>query len=173
MGRAVIMRGLSQVQLALYTPFHAKRTYEVNYKRPFNYTAPREITASQCEVGLIIELWHLNSADEPSSPHFVKGSVFISEIICNGRIRDTLMFGGKTKSPPISLMINENSVFFVFTGQIWRSQTIFMHWLKAADDGETGWITFVKMVFERQLWKQMLAFHLCICVGPLLGFCEK
>lgn len=53
-----------------------------------------------------------------------------------------------------------------------ESGTIFMRWLKAVD-GKIGWTTFVKMGFERWLWKQTVAFHLGICVCPLLSFCEK
>lgn len=75
-------------------------------------------------------------------------------------------------------MANGNSVFFQAGFQRADMEAIFigaivMHWLKAVIGDETGWVNFVKMVFERWQWKQMLAFHLCICKGPLLGFPEK
>lgn len=57
----------------------------------------------------------------------------------------------KTKNAPISVAVNENVILFqtgLLVGQMWRSRPIFAHWLKAVDDGELFWVTFVKVVFE-------------------------
>lgn len=46
---------------------------------------------------------------------------------------------------------------------------MFMHWLKADDDAEMGWITFVKIAFERWLKADIgLSSLVCICKGQLL-----
>lgn len=55
-------------------------------------------------------------------------------------------------------MMNENSGFFqagFFIGQIRPSQTIFMHWLKAVDDGEIGRIAFVKKKKKKKGLQEM------------------